>query len=156
MSTVLRATCKRNKLNLWIVHGKWWNLTVDPPRINRGNCLFTWKWRLTVDPLFANHGSAPSPGSTEVITFSCESESWLLILSLSITHLPPGSTEVITFSCKVKVDCWSSLCWLWIHPPPRDLCTPGHSVPSTGWPLVGLTFQKHLKPTWYNTSDLHL
>ena len=37
------------------------------------------------------------PGSTEVIAFSCESESWLLIIYKVIIN-PPGSTEVIAFS----------------------------------------------------------
>ena len=43
-------------------------LTVNPPRINRGDCLFTQKWKLTVDSLCVNCWSAPPPpGSTVLI-----------------------------------------------------------------------------------------
>ena len=63
-----------------------------PPRINRGNHLFMWKLKLTVDPLNSDHWSPP--GSThEVIAFSHKSESWLLILSLSIIDFFPQQSE---------------------------------------------------------------
>ena len=42
----------------------------------------TRRWKLTVDPLHIDCQSLP--GSTEVIAFLCESESWLLILPMSI------------------------------------------------------------------------
>ena len=117
---------------------------IDPisPRINRGDCLFTWK--LTVDPLCVNCRSAPPqdqqrqspfhtkvkvdcwsslcwslipPWSTEVITFSHKSESWPLILSLLIVNPPPpGSTEAIAFSCKSES---------WLDP----LCVDHRSAP---------------------------
>ena len=61
-----------------------------------------------VDPLHVDCQSPP--GSTEVIAFSCKSESLLLILSMSIVNrqsAPPRSTEAIAFSCK-------SESWLWI------------------------------------------
>ena len=81
------------------------------PQINRGNCLFTWKWKLTFDPLW---GNCWSPGSTEVITFSCRSESSLLILSEVIVDpssppLPQDQQRWLPFHTKVKVDCSSSL-----------------------------------------------
>ena len=69
---------------------------INSPPINKGDHLFMQKWKLTVDPLCVDHQSGP-PGSTEAITFSCKSESWLLILSALIVN-PPGSTEAITFS----------------------------------------------------------
>ena len=32
---------------------------LPPPRINKGDHLFTWKWKLTVDPLHINHRPPP-------------------------------------------------------------------------------------------------
>ena len=55
---------------------------------------------------------SPSP-STEAITFSCKSESWLLILSTSIIDPPQGFNSA---DC-LYVDCWSSQRQLPIHPP---------------------------------------
>ena len=109
-----------------------WKLTVDPlcvdhwppppnpPRINRGNCLFMWKWKLTVDHLHVNHQPSPPPPprSTEAITFSHKSESWLLILSVSIVNPPPDQHSVdhlcVDHLC---ADCWSPLSRLSIDPP---------------------------------------
>ena len=93
------------------------------PRINRGDHLFMWKWKLTVDCLCVDHQCAPPPQdqqrwspftqkwkltvdhlcidcqypptrSMEAIAFSHESESRLLITSVSIID-PPGSTLLI-------------------------------------------------------------
>ena len=108
----LRATCKRNKLILlnstWKMVKTWLWI---PSRINRGDCLFTWKWKLTVDPLFVDCGSAPSPGSTEVIAFSRHSESWLLILSVNHRSAPANQDQQrrSPFHAKVKVDLILSL-----------------------------------------------
>ena len=80
-------------------------LTVDPLYIE------CWPSTLTVDPLHVNCQSAPPPGSTEAITFSHESESWLLILSTLIIDSPPGSTVFIAFVLTVDslcVDCRST------------------------------------------------
>ena len=121
------------------------------PRINRGDHLFMWK--LTVDHLCQSL-ICPSPGSTEVITFSHESEGWLdphfVIcrsiprinrgnclftwkwkltiepLSQLLIHPLPGSTEVTAFSYETKVDCWSSLCQSLIHPQDQQWWLPFH------------------------------
>ena len=61
------------------------------PRINRGDHLFMQKWKFTVDPLWGDCWSllpTPPPGSTEVIAFSYESESWLFILSEAFINPP--------------------------------------------------------------------
>ena len=65
---LLRATCRRNKLNLLNSNGKM--VTVDPlnsdhwssPQINTwSNCLFMRKLKFTVDPLNSNYQSSPPP-----------------------------------------------------------------------------------------------
>ena len=48
---------------------------VNPPMINRGNCLFTQKWKLTVDPLCINHWPFP-PRSTENLLSHFDHASW--------------------------------------------------------------------------------
>ena len=85
--------------------------------------MFLYK-RLVANPCYARNvwgASFPPPPSTELITFSCESASRLLILSTLTVDLPPppGSTEAITFPCE-------SESWLLILstsivdlPPPR-------------------------------------
>ena len=83
---------------------------INSPRINRGNCLFTQKWKLTANPLHDDCWSPP--GSTEVITFSHESKSWLLILSMMIINLHQDQQRWSPFHAKVKVNCWSSPWWL--------------------------------------------
>ena len=101
-------------------------LTVDPLYIN---CWPSLHWVLTlstlsVDPLYIDcwsslHWLSIPPGSTEAITFSRKSESWLLILSTSIVN-PPQDQQ-----------CWLPLCWLLIfsaltvdQPPPTDFNFP--------------------------------
>ena len=86
-------------------------------------------------------GHQSPPGSTEAIAFSHKSESWLLILSVSIVNPPPrinrgnhlfmrkwkltfdllhinhrsipaqDQQRWLPFHAKVKVHCWSSLHW---------------------------------------------
>ena len=67
--------------------------------------VMTYFYRILVaNPWYARSVSgwcrSPLPPSTEAIAFSCKSESWLLILSMSIVDTCPISTEVITFWCE--------------------------------------------------------
>ena len=86
-----------------------------------------WTWKLTVDPLFVDCQSNLPPGPTEVITFSCESESWLLILSLSIIDLPlpqiNRGDHLFTWKWRLT---WSSFCHLLIHPQDQQRWLPFH------------------------------
>ena len=58
----------------------------------------------------------PHPGSTEAIAFSCGSQSWLLILSVLIINLPP-TPRINNIGDHLKQR-RSSPCWLSIDPPP--------------------------------------
>ena len=80
------------------------------------------------------------PGSTEAIAFSCESESWLLILSALIVD-PPSQDQ----------QCWSPLCW-------SPLCR--LSICPNVTELSELCVQLHVRPgpktfrNWLNTNFL--
>ena len=78
--TLLNSTWKIVKVDCW--SSLCWSLICPPPRINRGNHLFTQKWKLTVDPLCINCWSAP----------------------------PQDQQRQSPFHAKVKADCWSSPC----------------------------------------------
>ena len=104
----LRATCKRNKLNLlnstWkIVKVECWSSlcwSLIHPWINRGNCLFMQKWKLTVYPLCVDCWSPPR--STDVITS-------VLIASASITSASITSVSIVSTLIinRLYIDHWS-------------------------------------------------
>ena len=79
--------------------------------------LFLWFYNLNTfvkytsgQPVLCTECCVHPPGSTEGITFSRQSESWLLILSMSIVDLP---LPMINRGNCLYVDCWS------VCPPPR-------------------------------------
>ena len=117
------------------------------------------KWKLSVDLLCVDHQSAPPPGSTEVITFSCKSECWLLILSMLIINPPPP--RINSVDC-LHVDHWLPLHWvsitstLIINLPPRInsvdcLCT--DCWLSLHWASITSTLIVDLPPPRINSVD---
>ena len=115
-------------------------------------------WSLIASVLNVS-GGRHSPGSTEAITFSSESESWLLIRSVSIIDLhPPGSTEVIAvmtssvrkrhtrhlafllYSTPVSCNVWANKC----HVVPSSRCP---SIISW-WQATKDMLNLHLNEDW--------
>ena len=122
------------------------SIVSQPPRINRGNHLFTHRGsclflqKLSVDPLWQSLISPP--GSTGTIAFSCGGESWLLILSVVIINwLPQDQQRQLPSHVEVKVSCWSSVLWLLI--PQHDQQT---ETINRFWAKVGKQFSMFCLP----------
>ena len=82
--------------------------------------------------------SIPPPGSAEAITFSCESESWLLTLSMLIIDPPPQDQQCQSPPCRSPLH-QSSIAFTSIIDPPRiKFQSPPHWSPLC-WSLITST-----------------